>query len=269
MHHRSVAPVLGLVLSALLPACSGEAQREDSAADEGALARARTLVPDAARLQFETRGGVTTLGAKAKVQKALSAFKKATGDEVLPRCNIAPATKVTFFDKGGEVVATGSYVCFRGTIKLAASGEETRVYFHPGDLSVLDEPMVPADVLFNVTKIGIEKGFGPSAKKVEVSEGRNLAKVLAAFDAEAELLPQGPVTRCPPNHRVTFYRGHDDVGQLTYVCGDSPAGKVNATFSIPNRAGEREGDYEAKGDVRLDAPAVQRVFDDEARDLVP
>lgn len=268
MRRQSIITVLGLALAGFLPACSGDAPQEPGT-DEGALARA--IVPNAARIAFQTRDKVISLGAKTKVRKALSAFKEWDEQAVTPRCNIAPATKMTFFDKNGDVVATGSYVCFKGTIKLEASGKETKVFFRPGDLAVLDEPVVPADVLFDVTKIEIKKGFGEDAKTAAVTEKRNLTKVLDALDTDAALLPFGPQRRCPPNHWVTFYRAHDDVARLTYVCGDQlpESGEVAATFWTPNRSGDNEGQYEAQGDVKLDARAIQLVFDDETSDRVP
>lgn len=259
---RFVAPAFFFAMAVGLAGCSGASAEPEADVDEGAL-RDGALVPGAATIRFERSGQTTVLGAKRKVQRALTAFKPATGNEVTPRCSFGPATKLSFYDEGGEEIATGSYFCFRGTIKLKGARRESKFYYRSGDLDVLEEPLAVGDVLWGITKVEVARPTAAAgAQKVELRAADEIRKVRDAFDPEQEVKPhEGPNVRCAPTHVVTFFQGHDEVAQATYICGAD--GPIKAKLSVPNL--EREREWMLKGAVEVDAPKIDALLEAASR----
>ena len=212
-----------------LGGCSG-ASGEPDGTDQGAVrGHARVSVPDTAAIQFQVRDKRVVLGTKRKVSEALAAFKESTGNEVTPRCAIGPATKLTFFNERAEEIASGSYFCFRGTITLKGESEVLRFYFEPGDLDVKDQPLAVGDLLWDADKVEIDE----RGEKVELRTPQAVKKMKDAFDLEQEVKPHaGPDVRCARPRQITFFRGHDDIPQATYFCGEA-TGTKRAKLSAP------------------------------------
>lgn len=245
-----------------LPACTADTTPldDEAATDEGALVT--NALAGATRVRLEMGGETYDIASRRKVSKIVAAFKKPTGNEVLPRCSIAPSTKIAFFDERGKELATGSYFCFRGTIKPTGRAS-TRVTFTPGSLDVVNDALVPADVLWEVSKVAIEKKSSPSnVERAEVTDAASITALLGALDVEQEpVLTPAAATACARSWTLTFYRGHDDIAQTTYCASASGnATRAKARLAVVNRHGSSEGELVDEGEIKVDERAIGEVF---------
>jgi hypothetical protein len=244
-----------------------------AADDEGDVAEGdedftQAQIPGVVAISLDTAGKVRTVGAKAKVDAAMRAMSTRNNGPT-PRCSFGPATKITFFDKDAKPVATGSMFCFLGTVTMP-NGKTKRFSTRPGAFDMFDEPLVPADALWGISKIEIERraNIGAPAKKTTVTDATQIGKVVGAYDPEQKIDTGYSGTRCPPTHIVTFKRGNDEAALSSYVCGsggeDIPA-SVTALFTIPH-PGAGDADALIHGGVKVKARDVEEVANKGATD---
>ncbi len=249
-----------LVMTSASVGCADESDGEISGGDEEFT---QSQIPGVVAIQFESRGETKTVGAKAKVAAVMKAMQKPGGST--PRCAPAPSTKITFFDKNAKPIATGSLFCFLGSVTLD-NGRTMRFQTRPGALDVLNEPLVPADALWAVSSIDIERragGMGSPLQKASVTDAAAIGKVLAAYDIEQAIDTRYSGTRCPPTHIVTFRRANNEVATSTFICGtgaEALPASVTSLFTIP-RPGMGDGDALVRGGITIDPRPIQQAAD--------
>lgn len=258
----SLFAILGLaVVSAFATGCA--ADDEDGAGEgEGEADFTQSQIPGVVAISLDTAGKVRTVGAKQKVEDAMRAMSTRNNGPT-PRCSFGPATKITFFDKDAKPVATGSVFCFLGSVTLP-NGKTKRFQTRPGAFDMFDLPLVPADALWGINKIEIERragAIGSPANKTTVTDAAQIAKVVAAYDPEQAIDTNYSGTRCPPTHMIRFLRGKDEGAFSSYVCGSGgeeiPA-SVTALFQI-SHPGPGDADALIRGGVKVNARDVEEV----------
>jgi hypothetical protein len=261
LHRLSTAVALTLTMASLALGCAGAAdESEEDGIESGEDGLTQRQLPGVVAMTFESRGGTKTIGSAEKVGKAMKALARRGGST--PRCAPGPATKITFFDKDAKTIATGSFFCFLGSVTPTNGGPAIRFQTRPGGLDVLNEPLVPADALWGVTKIDIERraSIGAPVERLEVTQANAISNVLAAYDIDQTIDLRYSGTRCPPSHILTFRRGNNEVAQSSYVCGSSggdlPA-SVTALFTIPGAA---EAEPLARGGVKIDPRPIEQLL---------
>lgn len=262
MSIRSASLALIATFAFALNGCAGAT---DASSDEGSQATAEgalltSRLPNVAAISFEMRTKTVTIGAKQKVTRAMTAMKTPTGREVVPRCSFGPATKIHFYDKTGKTIAEGSMFCFRGTVEIEGGGDFS-FYSPPGSFDMLDEPLVPADALWGISKVEIEKR-GDGAGTAEVDDQASIKKILGAIDLEQEIDADAPSTRCMKNHSVTFFRGDGQAAYAAYSCSSTGPlpDSVKAEFGIPGA--DENAEALAQGQIKLDPRPIEAVFKD-------
>lgn len=250
--------LLAVTALSLAVGCGGSSEAStESPSDSNEDALTTAILPGVAALKVEAADGVFTLGAKAKVAKAMQAFKK---NGSAPMCAaMGPATKFTFYDKDGATIATGSEVCFRGSIKLK-SGQEVTFVTQPGGLDVVREPMLPADALWGLTKVQV--GRPAENESRELADKGAIGKLLDAIDVDQKLDERVGQTRCMPSRMLNFYRGTEKVAYVSYSCdSEGPSTKQKAYMSIAN-LGPANQDNEhdmGHGGITVDAKAIDEI----------
>jgi hypothetical protein len=258
---KSLFAVVGLALaSSLMFGCAADEDGGDIAEGEEDFSQAQ--IPGVVAISLDTAGRVRTVGAKTKVDAAMRAMSTRNNGPT-PRCSFGPATKITFFDKDAKPVATGSMFCFLGTVKLP-NGTTKRFSTRPGALDMFEEPLVPADALWGISKIEIERragSIGSPLQKTTVTGAAQIGKVVTAYEPDQAIDTNYSGTRCPPTHIVTFKRGNDEAALSSYVCGsggeDIPV-SVTALFTVPH-PGAGDADPLVRGGIKVKAREVEAI----------
>jgi hypothetical protein len=259
MNARHWSFVITASLALAAQACSGAVADDaepgaPSDAEESALATATAALHDVVAVRVDRRDHASLIGAPTKVAKLMKAFRKPSGPT--PRCSISPATRFTFYDVKGKSVGTASVVCFQGTIELDG-GRAIKFVNHPGDLDVLDEPPVVADGLWGVTKVHAHA----RTTDVDFTRKAQIASLLDAVGVDQPFGPLVPVTRCPPSHTLSFYRGTTLVGNAYYDCGTVTPDTLTVNMTLPYPANPAE-DADPEN-----APALSGSISIQAKDI--
>lgn len=249
----------GLFALLCVTGCGGAEIAPESGSEEQEEAVSASALPGVAAIEFKTRDKVTTVGAASKVSTVMKAFKKPTQTTVTPACGFGPATQMTFYNAQGETIATGSMFCFRGTIK-PTQGADIRITTKPGALNVLNEDPVPADALWAISKIEVER-FGSDAGERTATKATDIKRILAAYNVDQKIDRDFAARRCAPTYALRFYRKNNTVAHSSFVC-DAPArlpASLQASFTIP-AAGESEEPL-ISGGITIDPRPVASLFD--------
>lgn len=256
-----LALVAMLSVAPLAVACGGESGGDDGALDsEDAITG--NDIPGVAAIGFASSKTVSgtrqssplpTIATEGNVKKLMTALKRTTANANRPLCARPglPTTDLTFFDKDGKSIATGSYSCSFGSIKF---GTKT-IYIAPNESKVkeiLDGDLTPTDVLFGADKIEVKRvrtsSNGPA--KVAFTKADEVADLMDAIKPEFDSNIQA---RCLPSYTIAWYRGDQQLATAGLLCdagADVPA-RTRANFNAP-RPGAPEGDNSVNGTLAID-----------------
>jgi hypothetical protein len=270
----SLIKLAACLLPVLSVACgAGEGHVDDPSESEDALTQRQ--LPNVAAIEFtmtipgnrnmdgRDRVEMRTIGAKSKVTKIVGGFKKRTARDPIPLCHPGSTrTSMKFYDDKGEVVATGGYTCRMGSIDVPGR-DPLRVVVKEAVGDALGEPIVPADVLWGVTKVDINKfaqvGDAPPGE-VSVDDKDDIGKVLAAMKVDQQIDPNHSGTRCRPTHSLGFYRKDKQVAFSSYVCHmEEIPSEITAMFTAPNLV-EEDGEPLARGGIKINPRKIEDVY---------
>ncbi len=273
----SLIKLTACLLPVLSVACSGagEGHIDDPSESEDALTQRQ--LPNVAAIEFtmttpgpgfangapEVRS--LSVGAKSKVTKIVGGFKKRTARDPIPLCHPGSTrTSMKFYDAKGDEVATGGYTCGMGTLDVPGrTPMQIMVKSAVGD--ALGEPIVPADVLWGVTKVDINKfarvGDAPPGE-VSVEDGDEIAKVLAAMKVEQRIDTDYSGTRCRPTHSLGFHRKDKQIAYSSYVCHmDTIPTELTALFTAESLSGGEDAEPLARGGIKINPRKIEDVYE--------
>lgn len=230
------------------------------------LAAIRLTSPTSASAGGTPTSGARTIGATAKITKALSAIQKRAANAPTPKCSSAgKRASLQFVDAHGAAIASADTACGIGALTLP-DGSHVSISTAASFDAVFAAPLVPADVLWGVTKIEVarQSGGGPAAPipdKRTLTAKSDIDKVLGAFDAQHAADASVNTPFCMPAGALTFCRGEDAVADVTYSCAaitPTPAVMGAAITGYDVIDGSR---WEAlDGAVKLDTRVVDALF---------
>lgn len=197
-----------------------------------------------------------TVAQDKKLKKLLGAFKKAPAGQTLPRCMPAFETKVTFRDANAKVLATLTDDCGYGTLD-PKSGASVTVRITGDIRAIAEQPIVPADALWGITKVTVNQMRMHQQK--EVTTPSEIAKLVGAIDGDQKIDPDKPIAKCLPTFTVGFKRKTDEVAYTAFICNVS-AGLTSVTSSL-TIAGEDDDHPMARGAIALDPRPYIALFE--------
>lgn len=231
--------------------------------DQGEDALTTQLVSGAKAVQIDVVP-VAAQGMKASkvifatpstLKKVLTSVKKRPAHSSIPRCMPSHRVELHFLDATGKEISKVDTSCAGfGTLSV---GEQTTPIKTTLDYVALSaQPLVPGDALWGISEVEVTQHTTQKNEKVTADE--EVAKLVAAIDADQKIDPHAPLTRCRPDYSVVFRRANKDVASTSFICGSpSPPAKITARFTIE---GLIEDETMANGGVSLDPRPFVKLF---------
>jgi hypothetical protein len=261
---RSLLSALVASLALSMFACAATTEdAADGAASEDALTGAQ--LPGVAAIEVATGAAnapVTTIAATPKVKALMASIKRLTPSAPRRACSLNfPSTRLVFRDGAGKKIGDGSFACGMGAVHVVEGNKDIQIIVQdPGFSSVVSAPLVPADLLFGVDAIEIEKPMVMNSKRT-LSDDAEVQALLESMDLDT-LSAAPPETRCVPSHVVRFTRDGKQVGSASFTCSSgAPMPKsLVSRFSAPNPAAPNDASKAISGGLKLDPAEVEAAW---------
>jgi hypothetical protein len=222
-----------------------------------------SLVKDAIAVELTIKpmsGGSIeqTVALPAKVKKVLKGIKKRSENNSPPRCRPSYTAKAKFFGKDGkEVASLTDLLCGTANLKVG-DAEEVFVSVTADLKEIAEEALVPADALWAIDKVEVNKVREQDKKTV--TDADEVKKLVDAIKGDQEIDGNRPMPRCLPSYSAGFKRDGKEVASVNFSC--APGTTETSLFGSFEIAGKNANSESlANGAVKVNPQPFIKVFE--------